>query len=602
MYKQRNYIYLLIFTLLFFSSKWITTFFFEFNESFLTKIIFDTSDIQYYPVVLSISKLNFFPSFLQDLSSEKILQFPLTSIIIHSFFYKLFGIYSFVILEFLFKFFFIYVLFKILTKLEIDHNLALVAIFVVFLVTATLNIFDEFYSIKFISLLGNLFEENFGFRFPRPLVTAPFLFLTLFLLIDFRKKISEKINYKYFFSLSILLGFLLNSFFYYFLIIITEIVIIYILYFRKNFFLSIKRNLDKIILLSLLILIATLPLLFQLYYGEKDYGIRLGLVEPNITQRVILAKHFIFGLIRPAVLLLLFFCLLLKIYSSKKNYKDKKNTLDIFFYFFISSILITLIFILFSPKIISLYHFINIIIFSGVLYILLCLLNFVNNQIKFDNKFCFIIATISVISFFLNQTINLNKQERNQFNQVVDFMRKNNYNHTSLKLYTNSIKMQNLWLLLGNRYLVSSDAFTNSLTNKEIEDLMINALKGDLNFSEVDFKKILNLKNGVRNDFLMRFFGYKYQANSFYTYDKLEYYKTDNQKIIKKTSPFMIQAQIISEKEKKRLMAKFKIHQYKKNLGADILILDNTNYYLINKNKKFKLKFKNKNYKIYEKI
>jgi len=596
MYKQRNYIYLLIFTLLFFSSKWITTFFFEFNESFLTKIVLDTSDIQYYPVVLSISKLNFFPSFLQDLSPEKILQFPVTSIIIHSFFYKLFGIYSFIILEFLFKLFLIYVLFKILTKLEIDHNLALVAIFVVFLVTPTLNIFDEFYSIKYISLLGNLFEENFGFKFPRPSVTAPFLFLTLFLLIDFRKKISEKINYKYFFSLSILLGFLLNSFFYYFLIIITEIVIIYILYFRKNFFLSIKRNLDKIILLSLLILIATLPLLFQFYYGEKDYGIRLGLVEPNITQRVILVKHFIFALIRPAVLLLLFFCLLLKIYSSKKN------TLDIFFYFFISSILTTLIFILFSPKIISLHHLINIIIFGGVLYILLCLLNFVNNQIKFDNKFCFIIATISIISFFSNQTIILNKQQRNQFNQVVNFMRNNNYDHTSLKLYTNSIKVQNLWLLLGNEYLVSSDSFSNSLTNKEIEDLMINALKGDLNFSEVDFKKILNLKNGVRNDFLMRLFSYKYQANSFYTYDKLEYYKADNQEMIKKTSPFRIQLQIISEKEKKRLMAKFKIHQYKKSLGADILILDNTNYYLINKNKKFKLRFENKNYKIYEKI
>ena len=68
-------------------------------------------------------------------------------------------------------------------------------------------------------------------------------------------------------------------------------------------------------------------------------------------------------------------------------------------------------------------------------------------------------------------------------------MRNNNYNHTSLNLYTNSIKMQNLWLLLGNEYLVSSDYFSNSLTNKEIEDLMINALKGDLNFSEVDFKK-----------------------------------------------------------------------------------------------------------------
>jgi hypothetical protein len=335
-------------------------------------------------------------------------------------------------------------------------------------------------------------------------------------------------------------------------------------------------------------------------------------VEPNITQRVILVKHLIFSLIRPAVLLLLFFCLLLKIYSSKKNYKDKKNTLDIFFYFFISSILTTLVFILFSPKIIAVDHFINTIIFSGILYILLCLLNFVDSQKKFDNNFCFIIATISIIFFFLNLTIILNREEyasvnereknRDQLNQVVDFIKNNNYNHTSLKLYTNSLKMQNLWLLLGNEYLVSSDYFSNSLTNKKIEDLMINALKGDLNFSEIDFKKILNLKNGVRNDFLMRFFGYRYQANSFYTHDKLEHYEIDNQEIIKKTSPFRNQMQIISEKEKKRLISKFKIHQYKKNLGADILILDNTDYYLINKNKKFKLRFENKNYKIYEKI
>jgi len=601
MLKQKNFIYLLTFTLLFFLSKWISTYFFEFNESFITKIIFDTSDIQYYPVVSTISKLNFYPSFLQDLSSEKILIFPFASIFIHSFFYKIFGVFSFIILEFLFKFFLIYALFKILIKLEIHYNLTLIVIFTVFLLSTVPNIFSEFYNIKLISSFGNLFEENFGFRFPRPLVTAPFLFFTLFLLIDFRKMINEKIDYKYFFSLSILLSFLLNSFFYYFLIVIIEILIIYIIHFRKNFFLSIKRNLDKIILLFLFVLIATLPLLFQFYYGEKDYGIRVGLVEANITQRIVLAEHFISNLVRPSALLLFTFCFLLKIYSNKKFYKDKKNTLDIFFYFFVSSMLTTLIFILFSPKITSLYNFINIIIFSVILYILVCLVNFVNSQVKFDYRLCFIVALISITSIFLNQTIIMKKQDRNQFNQVVIFLENNNYRKTPLKLYTNSLKIQNLWLLLGNENLVSSNSFANSLTDKKIEHLMINVLKGDLNFNEADFKKILNLRNGVRNDFLMQLFGYKYQANSFYTFDRLEYYNTSNQEIIKNTSPFRIQMQIISEKEKERLITKFKNFQYKENLGADILILDNANYELINKNRKFKLKYKNKDYKIYEK-
>ena len=48
MYKQKNFIYLLTFTLLLFSSKWITTYFFEFNESFITKIIFDTIRYDYF--------------------------------------------------------------------------------------------------------------------------------------------------------------------------------------------------------------------------------------------------------------------------------------------------------------------------------------------------------------------------------------------------------------------------------------------------------------------------------------------------------------------------------------------------------------------------
>ena len=247
------------------------------------------------------------------------------------------------------------------------------------------------------------------------------------------------------------------------------------------------------------------------------------------------------------------------------------------------------------------YHFINIIIFSSILYILISLVYFANGQIKFDKKFCFIPALILIVSIFFNQTIIIKKQDRKQFDQVVKFLKNNNYSHTSLKLYTNSLEIQNLWLLLGNKYLVSSDSFTNSLTDKEIEDLMINSLKGDLNFSETDFRKILNLKNGIRNKFLMRLFSYKYQANSFYTYDELKYYKANNQEKIKKTSPFRAQMQIISEKEKKRLLTRFKTFQYNESLGADILILDNTNYDLINKNKKFILKFENKDYKIYKK-
>ena len=77
------------------------------------------------------------------------------------------------------------------------------------------------------------------------------------------------------------------------------------------------------------------------------------------------------------MIILIFLCILFKFYLLKKNVVNN----NILFYFFVSSILSPFIFILFSNKMISLYHFWTIVKFSGFLFV------FTSIFILFFNKF-----------------------------------------------------------------------------------------------------------------------------------------------------------------------------------------------------------------------
>ena len=90
------------------------------KEDFLiTKILLETSDIQYYPLVETLSRFDFFPSFNSYFIAKKIITFPFLSIIWHAILFKFFGYYSFIILEFFFKFLVFVVLYKIFKKFVI---------------------------------------------------------------------------------------------------------------------------------------------------------------------------------------------------------------------------------------------------------------------------------------------------------------------------------------------------------------------------------------------------------------------------------------------------------------------------------------------------
>ena len=91
------FLIILLVNFFFLSLKWMNSFY-ESDETLITSILFYTKDIQYYPLIISFSELNFNPTFLEYYNDTKIIPVPLASLVTHSIFYKLFNIYSFIIL------------------------------------------------------------------------------------------------------------------------------------------------------------------------------------------------------------------------------------------------------------------------------------------------------------------------------------------------------------------------------------------------------------------------------------------------------------------------------------------------------------------------
>ena len=90
--KNTHILFLFIFFSIF--SKWIVLNIFYENHIF-SNVIISLRDIQYFPLIISISNLDFSPTYLDFIQNSKIISFPLYGILLHSLFYKTFGIYSF---------------------------------------------------------------------------------------------------------------------------------------------------------------------------------------------------------------------------------------------------------------------------------------------------------------------------------------------------------------------------------------------------------------------------------------------------------------------------------------------------------------------------
>lgn len=574
---NKNYVLIFLLTAILFLLKYFYTFFFFKEDYLITKILLETSDIQYYPLVESLSRFEFSPSFSKHYIAEKNITFPYLSIIWHAILFKFFGYYSFIILEFVFKFLVFIILYKIFQKLEINF---IFAIFISFLI---LTLPSFFYLIKFLSfknldIINQLVVNNLTSRFPRPLVT--FLYLNLFLYFSIcllKDNLKNKISFVL--ALSILLVFLAHSFFYLFISCSLLLFILLIIKLKKNFFYFIKKNILVLFKSFLIITIGLFLVFLQNFYGEPDYSNRIGLFKINFQDKIFLFKYFLLSFLKFEIIILFFFSFILKIFSRKIFVKNNIiEILNIFFYLFMCSVFAPFVFVFLSSKIISLYHFFDLIIFFGIYYVFLNFIIYV--FYKFENllinfKLVYFFFLISFLLVFLANRSNAIKiKQREDINLINNFLLKKNIQNTDKILFTNDLKVLNLWFHHKNKYLSVSDGFSNSLTDDQIEQSLFTLLKS-LNITEDKFIEFLNLelKDG-RSYYSTFYFAYKYQANLLKRFSDISNYSPTQRIKIINTSPLRVSANIIPQNEKLNIISKYQ--NFKKTIKQfpDIIIIN----------------------------
>ena len=604
--KKNYYLYLSFIALFTLSIKWVLPILDE-ETNLNSLVLFNLEDTQYFPIVYSIAEFNFSPTYLNNIES-KIIGFPILGAFIHAIFFKFIGVYSFIFLEYIFQIIFLIILFKVILNIFEDYKKSFYFLIYLLLANSLLGVFSIYLDSNIFKNLHHLFDMNFGTRYPRPLITGILIFLALYLILDFKKQLFKSFENTYVIKISIVLGLLLNTFFYYFVIFSFLLSIIFLTNINKNIFSKIL--LKRLSLFVLIFLIFVIPFVLQNIYSEPDYSIRIGLIEISNEKRFFSLTYLLKKLLSLEFFpFLLVACL--SFYYSNNYLRKYTEKLNIFFYLVISSILSTITFISLSPGIISIYHFVDIILFSLVLYFSLILFaatyEFINTT-KFFNIFfsqkamiIFIFIFLMLDGLYVASNFKEKKELIKEAAMLENFLVDKNIKNTNLKLFSNDRIASNLWLLNNNSNLLISDGFTNSLKNSQIEYNYINNLK-HFGFSEKKFKNFISLgKSEIRNKFFLRLYNYRYQANSLYTYSNIKYYTADLQNIIINTSPFRVQNQIIPEDEKKRLLDLFTSHSVDSDLTADYIVI---NYSSISEhfevlNKEYTEIFSTKNYKIY---
>ena len=91
MSKNTDYIFLFFLVIATILPKWIISWTY-FDNSILVDTIFNIKDIIYFPIVKSFSELTFNPSYLDHLSENKLLTFPIYSVLIHSLLFKIINV------------------------------------------------------------------------------------------------------------------------------------------------------------------------------------------------------------------------------------------------------------------------------------------------------------------------------------------------------------------------------------------------------------------------------------------------------------------------------------------------------------------------------
>ena len=587
-FKVKKIIILILISLSLVSLKWILSFYSFPLEDINLKIINDIYDQSYYPLIKSFSNFDLKGLGSKEIVDSGLISFPFLSLIINIFFFKLFGSYSFIILEFFCVLFFLIIFYSIFNLFKFNWLFSLFS--AVFLLVLPQILIDlSVLNLQFINKLSTNFYSFYNLRVPRPIITNLYLFSFIFFTL--KLYYVENTNLKILVILSFIIGLTLNSFFYFFIFQIFLLFIIYLKFFGKRVLNFIKENLYIHLFSIFIISFFFIIYFYQISYSEPDYLIRLGVHDINSNQKILLLKYTFNFFQNINFLILLFLNTLIYFFY-------KKNINNIFYFFFLSTILSTLFFIISSNKSIDYYHFFNWIIISGILNLLINLLNFLNklfnDKIFFNFKnFLIIISLISMIGYY-----NISNNKDYLFHDNNNLTREENIKLTNFITYNEKYFQKkheilslnydlSLWLILNDykNFSILNSSFWTSKKNDIIENEIFSVFKFlNLNYEDL-YLHLQNKKEKYRyyNINTTSYFGRKYLANSIKTFSDINDYDLQYKEIILETSPLISHQVIIPKKEFDRFKVKFN------DIDKSLV---NPNIIIIEKNKKVFSKFK----------
>jgi len=576
---KKTTIYLIFITLIIVGFKWIISYFFFPEEPLVIRSLMEIEDTFYLPYILNISGLDFNPNSTFYSYEDTILTMPIYSIMFHSFFFILFKHASFIIIELISFFIFLYLLFKIFETFGISQKVSLFLSLLIFFIPDAILILLDQSKIDFINLI--IFQNIYNFRVPRPLITSLYFFSTLFVLILILKNSIKKYDNIYNISLGILLGLCFGSFYYNFVYLYFTFSLIFLYKFileRENFFYLLKN----FFIVSLICLIVCSPYIILGIYSDIEVLERFGLLKLDFIQKKILVNYILSKFLNLKSLFILFFISFLFILIIYLKHEFSKKSLTAIYLLFISSILSPIIFIILSPSLNEVDHFINLtiiiwflslFIFSTIIFLVFLSVSMKNKKTKLIFNFLIVFIVILInIEYFVNfKKKNIETTEREDFLKLENFYKNNNEINSLLTFDINA----QVWWLFKNKKLATIDSSLNSQKHLQNEISFIDAVKF-LNISEDKFSKIIsNQKTGWRyfNSYIRYFSWYKYQANSLTTYKNNQNYDLDVLNYIKNSNPTKSMQIIIPNDEKDRLINLFKSRNYSFENKLDMIIL-----------------------------
>ena len=490
---------LFLISIIIFTIKW----FFSINEygleNIFIKVLFNPSgDYTYYSFVHQLSNLNLSEGYSSISEKNRVIGFPFLVIIFHAIFFKIFGLYGFLLLEFLCIFIFLKIFFLIFNELKINDNLSILLSFTFF---SLLPISSYLYNLNLdYSLnLKNLYSGFYSLRFPIPLLTNLFFFGFLYSTLKFYTVEKYNSKNKYLFLSFILLGFLLSSFFYFFLTSALLLFVLLINQYKKNIFSF--GNIINISKYALIFLLISSLFIYQILSIEKDYYERVGTIFLSLENKKFLLNHLLNGFLKKEFLIILLINVILGVINFIFN-KDTRKFFIFFNFVFCSSILIPFIYLIIMNQVTFFSNFIFVITMCCLILLkinligVLLIFNKFNFLKKFNNSFLFIafflLFLINSVYFkntskveILSEGIHFNSNDdsslRDDFTELINNLESI---HSNKKLLlTNDIHTQLWWIFKGKKKFYFPYVFNVSLSDKVIEEQLFNAFKFlDLNF------------------------------------------------------------------------------------------------------------------------